>query len=277
MVDIKAVAAEFFAMVLFVWTGCGSAIAAFYAGGSTTDAAAVVGIALGFGIAISSLAYSIGHISGGHINPAVTFSFLIMGKIEPVTGLLYMLAQFVGAILGAFVLWGSIASITHNCGDGFELTLQGGSVCAASEKSGGGYGPAYGLGSNTLNGEMTPGSAFIIELMGTLLLVFVVLNSAVHPKSGAGNAAPIAIGWSVLLAHLVLVPFTGCGINPARTFGPHIVASVGGLDPWQKGWWVYYTAPFVGSAIATGIYKFVLEPNDNGANVAEGRKDEESA
>ena len=67
-----------------------------------------------------------------------------------------------------------------------------------------------------------------------------------HKKSTGGNAVPIAIGWAVLVAHLVLIPSTGCGINPARSFGPMAVDSIGGLNYWVRGWWVFYTAPFVG-------------------------------
>ena len=90
------------------------------------------------------------------------------------------------------------------------------------------------------------GSAFLIEAMGTFLLVWTVCMTAVSKKSIAANIAPIAIGWSVLLAHLVLIPYTGCGINPARSFGPHLVTIMAGPEVGDAGWWVYYTAPFVG-------------------------------
>lgn len=82
--------------------------------------------------------------------------------------------------------------------------------------------------------------------MGTFLLVWTVLFTAVSKVSIAGNLAPIAIGWSVMLAHLVLIPFTGCGINPARSFGPHIVIIMAGQKAGAAGWWIFYTAPFVG-------------------------------
>jgi hypothetical protein len=89
--------------------------------------------------------------------------------------------------------------------------------------------------------------------MGTFFLVFTVMMTAVSSKAIAGINAPIAIGWSVLMAHLVLIPFTGCGINPARSAGPHIVSAAAGVDIAVRGWWVFYTAPFVGSAAATLI------------------------
>merc|ERR1719491_2568460 len=98
--------------------------------------------------------------------------------------------------------------------------------------------------------------------MGTFLLVLTVLMVAVHKKSGAGKTAPIAIGWAVLVCHLQLIPYTGCGINPARSFGPMVVDAFGGMNKWHRGWWVYYTAPFLGSALATGIYYFVFAEDD---------------
>lgn len=89
-------------------------------------------------------------------------------------------------------------------------------------------------------------SAFLIEALGTFLLVWTVCTTVVSKRSTAGNVAPIAVGWSVLLAHLVLIPYTGCGINPARSFGPHLVLIMAGEKVGYEGWWVYYTAPFVG-------------------------------
>lgn len=92
--------------------------------------------------------------------------------------------------------------------------------------------------------------------MGTFFLVFTVMMTAVSSDAIAGVNAPIAIGWSVLMAHLFLIPLTGCGINPARSAGPHIVSAAAGVDIAVRGWWVFYTAPFVGSAAATlvGMY-----------------------
>jgi glycerol uptake facilitator-like aquaporin len=107
------------------------------------------------------------------------------------------------------------------------------------------------LGSNFVQPWLPLGSAFLIEVMGTFLLVFTVMMTAVSSEAIAGVNAPIAIGWSVFLAHLILIPFTGCGINPARSAGPQIVSAAAGVDISVRGWWVYYTAPFVGSFFAT--------------------------
>ncbi len=106
--------------------------------------------------------------------------------------------------------------------------------------------PPFMLGSNFVNPTTNLASAFLLECTGTFLLVFTVCMTAVSKKSIAGNLAPIAIGWSVLLAHLIMIPYTGCGINPARSFGPHIIAIIAGQTVGKAGWWIYSPAPFVG-------------------------------
>jgi glycerol uptake facilitator-like aquaporin len=94
--------------------------------------------------------------------------------------------------------------------------------------------------------------------MGTFILVWTVMMTAVSGKSIAGNLAPIAIGWAVTLAHFVLVPLTGCGINPARSLGPMLVIIFAGEKAGEPGWWIYYTAPFVGSLFAVGVTKYIF-------------------
>eukprot|EP00531_Pseudo-nitzschia_arenysensis_P004849 CAMPEP_0116129098 /NCGR_PEP_ID=MMETSP0329-20121206/7749_1 /TAXON_ID=697910 /ORGANISM="Pseudo-nitzschia arenysensis, Strain B593" /LENGTH=283 /DNA_ID=CAMNT_0003623355 /DNA_START=19 /DNA_END=870 /DNA_ORIENTATION=+ len=260
----KQLAAEFMAMILFVWIGTGSAVSSnMWVEGGGADAGRLLTIAVAFGFGITVLAYGIGDISGGHINPAVTFAFMVLGKMSPVAGVLYMISQFAGAVVGSLVLWGCTAGLTDDCVDGVDSTFDG--VCPASYNFGTDKpGPAFLLGLNTVSDRITLGAAFLLELVGTFLLVITVMNSAVSSKSSAGNAAPLAIGFSVMLAHINLVPFTGCGINPARSFGPMIVDSIGGVAGlvWVRGWWVYYTAPFVGALFAAFTYKFVFEPKE---------------
>jgi MIP family channel proteins len=253
----KQLAAEFMAMILFVWIGTGAAVSSnFFTEGGGVDPARLLTIAMAFGIGITVLAYGIGHISGGHINPAVTFAFMLLRKQSPVAGILYMVSQFAGAVVGSFIVWGCSIGLTNGCPD--DETM---GVCAGSSLGDGSFGPAYMLGVNQVNSRINLGSAFLLELMGTYLLVITVLNSAVHVKSTAGNCAPLAIGFSVLLAHILLIPFTGCGINPARSFGPMIVDSIGGYSSmvWIRGVWVYYTAPFVGAGLAATTYEFVFQ------------------
>jgi MIP family channel proteins len=198
----------------------------------------LIAVALAFGIGIAVLVYMVAPISGGHINPAVTFGFVLLGDMTPVKGMLYTLAQCLGAVLGAAIVWGSTASdILMDLTDG---------------------NPPFLIGSNSVQPDLPLGSAFLAECMGTFLLVLTVMMTAVFHRSIAGNIAPIAIGWSVLLAHLVLVPLTGCGINPARSLGPMLVVIMAGGKVGYEGWWIYYTAPFVGSAAATLISVYLF-------------------
>jgi aquaporin PIP len=239
---VKAVFAEFIATAMFVWIGCGTAVSSQAIVGfdseATIDNSFLTAVALAFGIGIAVLVYTVAPVSGGHINPAVTFAFVLLGDLSPTLGVFYIVAQCLGAILGAAVLWGSTASNTL-----MDLTD--------------GY-PPFLLGVNTVRPDLPVGSAFLGECVGTFLLVWTVMMTAVSHKSIAGNIAPIAIGWSVLLAHLVLVPLTGCGINPARSLGPMLVVIMAGAKVGYDGWWIFYTAPFVGSAVATLICKYVF-------------------
>jgi len=235
---IRASFAEFVATALFVWIGCGSALATNSWGTSGPSGGDLLAIATAFGFAIALLAYSIGHISGGHINPAVSFALYLLGEVDMKTMLFYIMAQLIGAVMGALLLWGCVTSLD-------------------SDK------PIYKLGVNGLAPGVGLGSGFLIELMGTFLLVFTVCMTAVHKKSGAGNAAPIAIGWSVMMAHIVMIPFTGCGINPARSFGPMLVNSFAGVNTWSTGWWIFYSAPFVGAGLAAMTYKCAFAECDD--------------
>jgi MIP family channel proteins len=237
------------------------------------DPARLLTIATAFGVGIAVLAYGIGHISGGHINPAVTLAFMLLGDISIVKGILYMVVQFTGAIVGSLIVWGCASGLADACDEDSQDP-----VCLNSNFDGQ-FGPAFTLGLNTVSATTSIGSAFLLELVGTYLLVITVLNSAVDKNSAAGSCAPIAIGWSVMLAHINLIPFTGCGINPARSFGPMIVDSIAGIgsEVWIRGAWVYYVAPFVGSAFAAVTYKFVLASPDDPPVAEEGADEEAKA
>ena len=248
----RAIWAEFVGTALFVWAGTGSAVAAqrWTAAGVALDGGSLVGISLAFGLTISLLVYAIGFISGGHMNPAVTFAFMILRVRTIASGLIYIVAQCAGAIVGSLLLWGCTYSLTSGCAEGGDDVT---GVCQSSANASGGFGPPFALGVNQVGPSVTQWSAFLIETTGTYLLVLTVLLTAVHSESTAGNGAPVAIGWAVLVVHLVLIPFTGCGINPARSLGPMVADTIGGLASaaWGRGWWVFYTAPFAGSLLAT--------------------------
>lgn len=168
-----------------------------------TQASFLIATSLAFGIGISALAYVIAPISGGHINPAVTTSLLLIGEIGAVDAAAYVVTQMLAAILGAALVW---RFMNHN-------------IVRDSQDGD----PPFLVGLNAVDSGISNGSAFLLELLGTFLLVITVCMTAVSKKSIAGNVAPIAIGWSVLLAQLLLIPFTGCGINPARVFGPMVM------------------------------------------------------
>mmetsp|Transcript_5019 Transcript_5019/g.6491 ORF Transcript_5019/g.6491 Transcript_5019/m.6491 type:complete len:298 (+) Transcript_5019:193-1086(+) len=212
-VNFKAVFAEYIAMTLFVYVGCGSVLQG-----------NVLGVALAFGLSITSLAYSVGHISGGHMNPIVTIAFCIWGELDIVSGILYICAQLVGAITGSGIL---------------SVGLPAGSI------------------SNVVNAvnedNITVGGAFMMEATLSFLLVFVVGQTAVSKKSQSGNFAPIAIGIAVFMAHIVMIPRTGCSINPARSFGPSVVSGR------FEDMWLFFAAPITGGVVAALVLRFIFD------------------
>jgi len=227
--------------------GCGSVTATgeFLVANAANPVAPAVGrimpIATAFGISIVVLAFTIGPISGGHINPAVTLAILIQRRISPMRAMLYWIAQFSGASAGALMLWGGISNVSYAPVNGIEklanFTL-GTSIVPAVQR------PPFLLGANQLNMALNPGNGLILEIMGTSMLVWTVLSTAVDSRSlnQVQMLAPLPIGFSVWVVHLVLIPWTGCGINPARTFGPALINSLAGMDTWGANWWIYVRA-----------------------------------
>lgn len=187
----RAVFFEFLATALFVFYGTGCAISVQYQDGVPT----LLPIAMAFGMSIMLLAYAIGNFSGGHINPAVTFMMFLIGKNSALRSSLYVAVQLFGAVIGSLLLW--------SCTDQLSKTDGVGS-------------PPYLLGANTLNKDLTAGNGFAFETIGTFTLCVVVALTAVRaggPSDGKPNLAPLCIGFTVFVVHLVLIPFTGCGIN----------------------------------------------------------------
>jgi len=222
-----------FGLVLF---GCGAAA---IAGANTTaglSGLGLLGIAVAFGLSVVVFAYAIGGISGCHINPAVTVGVLLAGRMSAKDAVVYIVAQFIGALLGAFVLQqilsGQLAGFTA------------GEWAYGSNGWGKGYQNEYGIAS-----------AFLIEAVLTFIFLFVIL--ATTSKVGNSTMAGLAIGFTLLLIHLVAIPVTGTSVNPARSFGPAILA--GGQALSQL--WLFIVAPLVGAAVAAGVWKG-LEPKD---------------
>ena len=214
MKNMKKYAAEFIGTFVLVLFACGVAGQICNEKGGT---AGLVGTALAFGLVIVAMAYSIGNVSGCHINPAVSIALLISGKMNVKDFCGYIVAQFLGAIAGAAVL-NFIVKDTAK------------------------------LGCNALyNGSAL--MSFGIEVI--LTFVFVIAILGVTSKESNGSVAGLVIGGALVLVHLLGISFTGTSVNPARSFGPALIA--GNLS----GIWVFLLAPLVGGALAALVYKFL--------------------
>lgn len=189
---------------MYIGTGAAVSTGEFLASSAapnSTSVARVTPISFAFGMSILCQAYSFGHISGGHFNPAVTYCLYMIGECELVQMACYMAAQFAGATIGSLLLWASVSEMNDDRGEIGAIIGN----------------PPFGLGANGLNPALNQGNGFVLEFMGTLVLCVTVCMTAVSPKAlakGTPHLAPLAIGFAVFLSHLVLVPLTGCGINP---------------------------------------------------------------
>jgi len=219
-----AAAAEFLAMTLFVVLGCGSAMAL------KDEPGWLMQVSLVFGLAITCLAYAIGHYSGGQINCAVTFGLCLTGNCTWLQGIFNFVAQMCGSVFGALILSAIFGE--------------------ARDKTG-------GLGTNAVAPEVPKHSALIAEIFGTFLLMFVVLQTACNPATTANSMnAPIAIGLAVFLAHCFMIPLDGCSINPTRTFGPMLVRKMSYKNQQDlSDHWVFWAGPLLGAALAAGVSK----------------------
>lgn len=228
---MKKYIAELVGTCCLVLFGCGAAAVA---GISQTGPAGLglLGIALAFGVAVVVMAYAIGPVSGCHINPAITISMLVAGKINMKDTVGYIIAQVAGAILGAGVLY---------------LIQSGMPAFAMGEWALGanGWGPGY-------LGEYNTSSAFITEAVMTFIFLFVIF--AVTSKNGNPNMAGLAIGLSLSLIHMVAIPITGTSVNPARSIGPALFA--GGTAMSQL--WLFIVAPIVGGIVAAIFWKVIF-------------------
>ena len=223
-----------FSLVLF---GCGAAVIASNnvvgPGGVSAFGIGLLGISIAFGFAVVAMAYAIGGISGCHVNPAVTIGVLVAGKIEVKDAIGYIVAQCLGAILGAAVLY-------------LILGGQPGFTMKEWALGSNGWGEGYLGGYSTM-------SAFVTETVMTFLFLFVIL--AVTSKFGNGTMAGLAIGVTLMLIHLVAIPITGTSVNPARSLGPALFA--GGKALMQL--WLFIVAPILGAVLAAVVWKFGFE------------------
>lgn len=229
----RKIGVEFLGTFWLVLCGCGSAL---IAAGFPNIGIGLVGVSLAFGLTVVTMAYTVGHISGGHFNPAVTLGVVAAGRMDPDDAIPYMISQVGGAILACLVLW-------------FIVSGQpGGWDMAAKGFAQNGFGEGY-LGGYSM------GSAFLTEMVFTFMFLMVILGTTSR-KAPAGFA-PLAIGLCLTLIHLVTIPITGTSVNPARSTGPAIFA--GGTALSQL--WLFWVAPMLGAALA-GLANRFGEDND---------------
>lgn len=227
----KRATAEFLGTFWLVLGGCGSAV---LAAAFPSVGIGLLGVSLAFGLTVLTMAYAIGHISGCHLNPAVSVG-LAAGKRFPVSELLpYIVAQVVGAIAGAGVLYViASGSATFRLSDGFAAN---------------GY-ATHSPGSYTL------AAGLVAELVFTFMFLMIILGAT--DKRAPKGMAPLAIGFGLTLIHLISIPVTNTSVNPARSTGPAIF--VGGWALQQL--WLFWVAPIVGAALAGVAYSwFAAEP-----------------
>lgn len=227
--NTKKYAAEAIGTFWLTFAGCGSAI---IAAGFPDVGIGLLGVSLAFGLTVVTMAYSIGHISGCHLNPAVTVGLAAGGRFPVGQIAPYVIAQVIGAIVGAGVLY-----VIARGAPGFDL--------------------AGGFASNGY-GDHSPGkyslfSGLMAELVLTMFFLFIIMG-ATHGKAPTGFA-PLAIGLGLTLTNLVCIPITNASINPARSTGPALI--VGGWALAQL--WMFWVAPLVGGALGGIIYRWLSE------------------
>ena len=221
MANIKKYAAEFFGTFVLVFVACGAAM-----NGGTS----AIGAALAFGLVIVAMAFTIGNISGCHINPAVSIAMFLDGQLSLTDFIGYVVAQFAGATAGAGVLAAVMGDTDYlaACSNHYVYDAAGDERVFAS---------------------------FVVEALLTFIFVFVIMR--VTAKAETAKFAGLYIGAALTLVHLVGIGFTGTSVNPARSFGPAIFAGGAALEQY----WVFLIAPLVGGALAAFAAKYLKKEN----------------
>lgn len=227
---MKSNIAEAIGTFVLVFFGVGSAV---LAGGGIgiADSISITGISFAFGISVVAMAYSIGAVSGAHLNPAVSLGALVAGRITVPTFIGYAIAQTLGAIAAALLIY----IMATNSAGGYDIATNG--------LGQNGWGAGYG-------GEFFMISAFIFEVVATAVFLVVILG-VTEEKSGNAAFAGLVIGLTLTMIHLVGITVTGTSVNPARSIGPALL--VGGTALSQL--WLFIVAPLVGAAIGGILHK----------------------
>jgi aquaporin Z len=237
--------AEFLGTFILVLGGCGSAVlAAKYVDPITSEVTGLgigfVGVSLAFGLTVLGGAYALGHISGGHFNPAVTVGLAVGKRFGWKDAAPYIVTQVLGAIAAAAVLW-TIA--INRQGMTKDLLAETGFA-------------SNGYGDHS-PGLYTLGAAFLVEVVLTAVFLLVILG--VTDKRASKGFAALAIGLTLTLIHLISIPVTNTSVNPARSTGPALLLAVGG-ESWALGQlWLFWLAPIIGGAIGAVVYGLVSE------------------
>ncbi|HVC54784.1 MAG TPA: aquaporin Z [Stellaceae bacterium] len=227
---IRPAVAELFGTFWLVLGGCGAAV---LAAGFPGLGIGFLGVAFAFGLTVMTMIYAVGHISGGHFNPAVTCGLWAAGRCEARSVIPYILAQVIGAILAAAVLWVIASGKPGWVPDGFAAN---------------GYGDLspgkYGLGA-----------CFITEVVMTFFFLFVIIGATA--KRAPAGFAGVAIGLCLTLIHLVSIPVTNTSVNPARSTGPALFAGGGHVAQL----WLFWVAPIIGAVIAGWLARWLQQPD----------------
>jgi aquaporin Z len=224
---LKRSVAELLGTFWLVFGGCGSAV---LAAKFPEVGIGLVGVSLAFGLTVVTMAYAVGYITGGHFNPAVTVGALVAGRTKAADAVPYIVAQVIGGVLAAWVL-ATIAS-----GNGTDALATGLAANGFAEHSPGGYSQA---------------TAFLTEVLMTFFFLLVILG-VTDPRAPVGFA-PLAIGLTLTLIHLISIPITNTSVNPARSTGPALL--VGGWAIQQL--WLFWVAPLLGAVAAGGFWRWL--------------------
>lgn len=234
---MKKFFAELFGTFWLVFGGCGAAV---FAAGVPDIGIGLVGVSLAFGLTVLTMAYAVGHISGGHFNPAVSFGLLAGGRFSAKDLLPYIGAQLIGAILAAACLY----AILSGAG---AFSTEGTGAFATNF-----YGEAGYAGRS-----FSMGAAFLAEFLLTAFFLIVILGAT--DKYANGKFAGIAIGLCLTLIHLISIPITNTSVNPARSTSQALF--VGGDALTQL--WLFWAAPIAGAVVGGLIYKFLLQKDQD--------------
>lgn len=218
MQNMKKYLAEMIGTMVLVLVGCGVAMSV-----GCNEPAGVVATALAFGLAVVVMAYTIGGVSGCHINPAVTLGCLLAKRISGKDAIMYIVSQIIGAFIGSAILFLLTSTTT-----------------------------VEGTGANMCQPGVTILAGLTAEIVFTCVFVLVVLGTT-DPEKGAGQFAGLAIGLSLVMVHLVCIRYTGTSVNPARSMAPAVFQGGQAITDL----WIFIVCPFVGASLAAGLWKLI--------------------